>query len=226
MNEVSERVKTDVSANTTITTKHKYTSGMTRYAKFLREGPKSDIGIAEVVAIDNSALKSRIIKSCLISEAQPMDVDVVFGISEETLILYGELFFNMDKLPKYLDKIAYIEEQSDAEDKALLSTTLRIGCNYVYIKYGNLIPDSADHLNVIKRIFYNSAHMVLAEYALGDRDARMIKDMVISLEKTYTMFKEESNLMSKTKHMILTQITLHSPDEASWNKDIKKEDII
>lgn len=111
--------------------------------------------------IHNDCFQKEIIEALLMSGAEPADIKQAFGIPEQVLKDYQELFFDLTKLETHLDKLSYVTNYSDRFGKELKIRALNLGPAFIYFKYANIVPTSNIQRDLVKKMFLSSAYRAM-----------------------------------------------------------------
>jgi hypothetical protein len=60
-----------------------------------------------------------------------------------------------------LDKVAYIESYDDPFGKELKLRSYSLGPQFIYFKYGNIVPKSEEQRHLVKKMFLASAYRAM-----------------------------------------------------------------
>jgi len=172
-------------------------------------------------------VKREIVEALLISGADPKDVEEVFGVSQEMLNIYKELFFNMDNIVSRLDLVEYLENYPVGMGKSLKLRAFNLGPEFVYFKYANIVPRTDTQKMLVKKMFMGSAYKAMeanystssasAAKAAGTHAGLMLKAYEV-LNKLIT--EEDSGSADR-----LTEILIATDKDLS-SKQIAAEDIV
>jgi len=106
-------------------------------------------------------VKREIVEALLLSDADPKDVEQIFGISEEMYSVYKELFFDVDNIVSRLDLVEYLENYPVGVGKSLKLRAFNLGPEFVYFKYANIVPRSDTQKVLVKKMFMGSAYKAM-----------------------------------------------------------------
>jgi hypothetical protein len=140
-----------------------YTEAMKQYFCYLVPGLNNKVNNLHryVFEMREDSLKREIVEALILSQADPEEVEAVFGITENMLNVYTEMFFDMRNLVSKLDIVSYLENYPDEEGKALKIRAYNLGPEFVYFRYGNITPSSVNQGKLIKKLFLTSAYKAM-----------------------------------------------------------------
>lgn len=154
-------VKNDYTANRT--PNESYSDAQHYYYKHLRD--EDFVGDHYKIAFDiaEDEFKRELFEGLLLGNAEPEDVEEVFGITESVKKVYTELFFDTkNAFRTKLDLISYIENYPGKFGRELKLRAYSFGPDFLYYTYAQVIPKSKSQHNLIKRIFLTSAYKAMA----------------------------------------------------------------
>lgn len=106
-------------------------------------------------------IKKEIVEALLLSNADPAEIYEVFGISETMLDIYKELFFDVRNIVTKLDIVEYLETYPDPAGKALKIRAFNLGPDFIYYKYGNIVPTTESQKVLVKKMFMSAAYKAM-----------------------------------------------------------------
>lgn len=154
-------VKNDYKNNRTPT--KSYSDAMLYYRKHLN--CEEFVGEQYKIAFDifEDKFKKELFEGLVLGNAEPDDIEEVFGIHNEAADIYKELFFDTKTAFRTkLDLISYIENYPDKFGKELKLRAYSLGADFLYYTYAQVIPKSKSQHDLIKRIFLTSAYKAMA----------------------------------------------------------------
>lgn len=141
-------------------TKTSYSETMLEYLALLTSGKCHDnVKYASEIYEDNS--RREVVEAALFGGATDEELDEVFGLSIELLVVYRELFFDLSVFRTKLDKIGYLENYPDAEGRELKLRAYSLGPEFIYFRYGNLVPKTENQRALVKKMFLSSAYRAM-----------------------------------------------------------------
>lgn len=111
--------------------------------------------------IYKDGFQKEIVEALLMSGAETADIKQAFGIPEQVLKDYQELFFDITKLETHLDKLSYVTNYPDRFGKELKVRALNLGPSFIYFKYANIVPTSNVQRDLVKKMFLSSAYRAM-----------------------------------------------------------------
>jgi hypothetical protein len=156
MDTVYRRVKSDVALNKKPDTT--YTENMKQLHKYLVNGKCDSEEHTYAFSIYLDSYKKEMVEALLISNANYLNVQDVFGISPSILVIYSEVFFDVKKFFTRLDKLSYVENYEDEFGKAIKLRALALGPEYLYHKYGGADLSIDLRKKLLKQIYITNAH--------------------------------------------------------------------
>lgn len=112
--------------------------------------------------IYKDSFKREIIEALLLADADFYDIRSVFGVHENVTKIYSSVFFDVTAFETYLDKLSYVEQYKESSfGRELKLRALNLGPNFVFFKYGNIIPKTQDQRDMVKKMFLGSAYRAM-----------------------------------------------------------------
>ena len=154
------KVQDDIAKNKK--SEESYTDAMHNYYEYLSASEDLDEKYIIAFEIYYDHFKRELFEGLVLGEADPYDVDQVFGIPEESQEVYKELFFDTTAFRTKLDLLSYIENYEDKWGKEIKMRAYSFGPDFLYYTYAQLIPKSKSQHDLVKRIFLTSAYKAMA----------------------------------------------------------------
>lgn len=199
-----------------------YTAAMQRLYLYLgKKGP------CKAALIHKDSFQKEIVEALLISEASAEDIKSAFGIPEDVIADYKELYFDTTKLETHLDKLSYVTNYPDRFGKELKIRALNLGPSFIYFKYANIVPQTPVQRELVKKMFLSSAYRAMeANYTSMTSDISKA-----SIEYAKVMLKAYDSIEKLMKEdvpteMSATRVLLVKDKELKQVMDILEEDII
>jgi hypothetical protein len=195
---------------------------MQKYYEYLLQGKRY-----KPAQIHKDTFQREIVEALLISEAQPKDIKSAFGIPEQVLKDYSELFFDLSKLETHLDKLSYVTNYHDRFGKELKIRALNLGPDFIYFKYANIIPQTQAQRDLVKKMFLSSAYRAMeSNYTSMTTDVsksaiEYAKIMLKAYDSIEKLMKEDTPGDMNAIKVILTR-----DSELRSVLDIAEEDIV
>ena len=206
------------------------TTAMAEYYKFLINPCDSSIDPEHlyVFYINAEEVKREIMESLLLSAADADEVYEVFGITPTMFSAYKELFFNVDNLVSRLDIVEYLENYPDGLGKALKIRAFNLGPEFVYFKYGNIVPRNETQKDLVKKMFMASAYKAMeSNYSSSSTGASKAATTHASLMlKAYEVMRRLMDGEGDDGLEKLTEIVVATENEMASKKKIAKGDIV
>jgi hypothetical protein len=202
-----------------------FTLTMNQYRMFLVHGTHSDPDICYAATIPQDNTKKEIVESLLLSNAKTEEITEVFGLTERTLDVYQELFFDMSKFLTKLDYVSYLESYPAGMGKELKLRAYTFGAEYVYYKYGNVVPKSEDQKTLVKRMFMASAYKAM-EANFNPTTSKVTK---VALDWSKTMLQAYAameKLMGQENTSSVDLVTIITSRKLSCTPDTEDEEIV
>ena len=133
-------LKVEVDFRKGVKKKDDYTDSMLKYHEWISRGECESDDHSYAFSAYEDNMKREIIESLLLADAEPEEVNELFGIEPKVLEIYRELFFDTDFFWNKLDKISYIASYKDEFGKELKMRALNLGPEFIYFKYANIVP--------------------------------------------------------------------------------------
>lgn len=139
------------------------TIAMQQYYLYLCKPESSDLDPLYVYTfyINAEEVKKEIVEALLISNADSVEVEQIFGVTEQMLKIYKELFFNTDNIVSRLDLVEYLENYPPGLGKSLKIRAFNLGPEFIYFKYANIVPRTETQKNLVKKMFMGSAYKAM-----------------------------------------------------------------
>ena len=139
-----------------------YSTAQTLFRQYLKD-PDSVMCPDHKYAFElfDNPRKREIIEGLLLADANFEDVEIVFGVNSVVLSVYENMFFNRDEFLTKLDIYEYASTYPDKFGCDLKTRAYYIGADYIYYKYGNVIPKTEQQRNIVKRMFLTSAYRAM-----------------------------------------------------------------
>ncbi len=102
-----------------------------------------------------------IMEALLLADADPEEIEDVFGFPQEATAYFAELFFDRAAFTSKFELISYLEEYPAGFGKELKLRTYTLGPEFIFFKYGNAIPTTAKQRNLIKNMFLGCAYRAM-----------------------------------------------------------------
>ena len=138
-----------------------YTEAMTQYRDFLSTGNCTCKYCQQVFRLASDETMREVVESLLLGNADPTDVQKVFGLDPKVLDIFSELFFDVTKFQSKLDVVSYLENYPEGMGKGLKIRTYNLGPDFIYFKYGNVVPQTDTQKALIKHMFLTSAYKAI-----------------------------------------------------------------
>lgn len=219
MDSVSKKVKSDFRSGKQ---SGKYTDAMKRLYSYLKKE-----NTCKAAVINADSFQKEIVEALLISEASAEDIKSAFGIPEEVIADYKELYFDTTKLETHLDKLSYVTNYPDRFGKELKVRALNLGPSFIYFKYANIVPQTPVQRELVKKMFLSSAYRAMeANYTSMTSDISKA-----SIEYAKVMLKAYDSIEKLMKEdipteMSATRVLLIKDRELKQVLELLEEDII
>lgn len=183
----------------------KYTDAMQSYYNYLKGTPYKP------AQIHKDSFQKEIVQALLISGALATDINMAFGISEQVLEDYKELFFDTTKLETHLDKLSYVTNYPDRFGKELKIRALNLGPSFIYFKYANIVPQTPVQRELVKKMFLSSAYRAMeANYTSMTSDIsksaiEYAKIMLKAYDSIEKLMKDDTPVEMSSVKVLLTR---------------------
>lgn len=139
-----------------------YTEAMLELRNYLLKKECSDDDFLYAFELFEDPTRREIVEALLVADSELQDIYNGFKIPLKTLEVYRELFFDMENAFRSdLDKVAYIESYDDPFGKELKLRSYSLGPQFIYFKYGNIVPKSEEQRHLVKKMFLASAYRAM-----------------------------------------------------------------
>lgn len=139
-----------------------YTEVMHAYRDYLTSGSCEDDEYLYAFEIFKDEFRREVVESLFLADAEAEDISISFDINQRTLEAYRELFFDTDNaFRSNLDKVCYIEDYPNEFGKDLKLRSYSLGPQFIYFKYGNVVPKTEEQRNLVKKMFLASAYRAM-----------------------------------------------------------------
>ncbi len=214
------------------------TANMREYYKYLLDNTvdiSANHRYAFTIATNN--FKLEIVEALLLAEADPEDIDIIFGIKKEVVDIYKELFFDTTKFITRLDKLAYVEGYSgEGIGRELKLRALHVGAEAIYATYGNYLPEASSQKKLLQRIFMAASQKAMeinfnSLSSAGAKAALAHAKVMLKTFETIGAITDDDGDASKEFLKILLNKDNELAIEISKSKDnapvrVDKEDIV
>lgn len=219
MNTVALKIEKDYKAN--IAPKD-YSKAMLAYYNYLT-------GEAYKPAkIYKDFFQKEIVEALILSGASTTDIKNAFGVPEETIEEYKELFFDVTKLETHLDKLSYVTNYPDRFGKELKLRAINLGPDFIFFKYANIVPQTPVQRDLIKRMFLSSAYRAMeSNYTsmtseVSKSAIEYAKLMLKAYDSIEKLMKEDTPIEMSSVKVLLTR----DSELARIFEEIPSEDIV
>lgn len=207
-----------------------YTDIMAFYHEYLRRRTCLSEDYCYAFSIFEDPTRREIVEALFLAEAEHKDISDAFGLSRQACEAYQELFFDTKKFRSRLDKISYIENYPDKFGKELKLRAYSLGANFIFFKYANLIPETEEQRQLVKRMFMASAYRAMeANFnPIASTISKAALEWSKNMLKAYEAMEKlmgDTGEDSRELHKYLVQRTLDDPT-AVLTDPVLDEDII
>jgi len=163
-----------------------YTEAMKAYREYLTLEVCENDEFLYAFEIFEDNFKKEIVEALFLADAEPVDISISFDMSATTLETYRELFFDTENtFRSSLDKVCYIEDYENTFGKDLKLRAYSLGPQFIYFKYGNVVPKTEEQRVLVKKMFLASAYRAM-EANFNPLNSRVTKH---AMEWSKTMIK-------------------------------------
>lgn len=209
-----------------------YTPAMKDYFNFRKVGVLPGTPLRVAMRIFGDPIQKEICEAMLLAEADPTDIEEAFGIPADGMEVYKELFFDTKAFATKLDRISYIENYEDPFGKELKVRAFSLGPEFVYFKYGNLLPRTDKQRELVKRMFMSSAYRAMeANFnPIGSQVSKQAlewsKNMLKAYEALEKLLSQEGASSGDLAHFLLNYQDTLSVGVSATQALVSKDDII
>lgn len=163
--------------------------------------------------VHKDGFQREIVEALLLSGADLQDITQAFGVPEQVLKDYKELFFDLTKLDTHLDKLSYVTHYPDRFGKELKVRALNLGPSFIYFKYANIVPTTNVQRDLVKKMFLSSAYRAMeANYTSMTTDVsksaiEYAKLMLKAYESIEKLMKDDTPGEMSSVKVLLTRDT-------------------
>lgn len=205
-----------------------YTELMVTYHAYLRHEACDSEEQVYAFELFEDPTRREIVEALLLADASPEDIRNAFGITPAMLEYYQELFFDTARFVTKLDKVSYIETYPDPFGKELKLRAYSLGPQFIFFKYGNIVPETEDQRRLVKKMFMASAYRAMeANFnPITSKVSRAASEWSKNMLKAYEAMER---LMGDTDnsgelHKYLMERALEDPDQPL--RAIREDDIV
>jgi len=209
-----------------------YTPAMKEYFDYRKVGVLPGTPMRVALRIFSDPIQKEICEAMLLAEASPEDIEEAFNIPKEGMEIYRELFFDTKAFVTKLDRISYIENYADAFGKDLKVRAFSLGPEFVYFKYGNLLPKTDKQRDLVKRMFMSSAYRAMEanfnpmNSQVSKQALEWSKNMLKAYEALEKLLSQEGVGSGDLVHFLLNYKEQTSVGVVATQSLVSKEDII
>lgn len=138
-----------------------YSEAMRLYYAYVKRGTSEEAEADYAFKLQTDPVRREIVEAMLLADAPKEDVSKAFGIPMRVLDLYVDLYFDTSIFVSSLDKISYIADYPDTFGKELKQRSYSLGPQFIYFKYGNIIPETKEQQALVKKMFMSSAYRAM-----------------------------------------------------------------
>jgi hypothetical protein len=174
--------------------------------------------------------KREIIEALLLAEADPNDVQSIFGVPVETLKCYADIFFDTKRFTSRLDKLSYTENYKNKFGKELKVRSLSLGPEFIYFTYGKVEPTTENQKSLLKKMYLSSAYraMEMNFNSMTSSNSKAAVEMAKIMIRSYESMEKLMSEGAKPQDNLFDVLTDRKLTLTAFARDvvITKEDLI